>query len=175
MSSKVEKTIRTPRIRARLNIVKLPVPPVILRPTLQGLEHSKSSFAQPMSREVTFFWSQSFTQIYCVNPYSKCTWYTTNCSKTKEIPRNHWKKWLLETEVERWRTHTTPIFSNSDAKWPEGPGVSLCWASLESEVSLYFFHFWRHCTVLTQDLSTAFSSRRFNEVAVFGWGKRHRK
>ena len=53
--TKTEKSIKTPRIRLRMNIVKLPVPPVILRPSLQGLEHSKSCFAQPRSREVTFF------------------------------------------------------------------------------------------------------------------------
>ena len=88
----MEKNTKTPRIRARLTIVKLLVPPVILRPTLQWLDKSKSSNTQPMSREVTFFWFQSFTLIYCVNLYSKCTWCTANCSKTNEIPRNHWKK-----------------------------------------------------------------------------------
>ena len=44
-----------PRIQARLNIVKLLVPPVILRPTLQESDNSKYSNAQPMSREATIF------------------------------------------------------------------------------------------------------------------------
>ena len=35
--------------------MKLLVPPVILRPTLQGSDTSKSSNPQPKSREVTFF------------------------------------------------------------------------------------------------------------------------
>ena len=39
--------IKTPRIRARLTIVKLLVPPVILRPILQGLDKYKYSIAQP--------------------------------------------------------------------------------------------------------------------------------
>ena len=41
------KNIKTPRIRARLTIVKLLVHPVILRPTLQELDKYASSIAQP--------------------------------------------------------------------------------------------------------------------------------
>ena len=62
----VEKNRKTHRIRARLTIMNLPVPPVILRPTLQGLDKSKSSFAKPMSREVTFF------HVPCVCPNLLC-------------------------------------------------------------------------------------------------------
>ena len=52
---KQKKSTKTPRIRAWLTIMKLLVPPVILRPTLQGSDTSKSSNPQPKSREVTFF------------------------------------------------------------------------------------------------------------------------
>ena len=78
----LRKNIKTPRNRARLTIVKLLVPPVILRPTLQGSDTSKSSNAQPLSREVTFFndfvvfhwfWSnlQYITCIYYTDLHSK--------------------------------------------------------------------------------------------------------
>ena len=87
-----KKNIKTPRIRLRLNIVKLPQPPVILHPSLQALEHSKSCFAQPRSRQVTFFLVPSISQFYCVNAYSKCAWCAPNWYKSNEKQQYPWKK-----------------------------------------------------------------------------------
>ena len=65
---------------------------VILRLSLKRLDQYASSIAQPMSREVTFFWSQAFFQLYCVTPHSKCAWCTTNRYKSNEMQQYPSKK-----------------------------------------------------------------------------------
>ena len=105
--------------------------------------------------------------MYCVNPYSKCMRYTANCSKTNEISRSRWKivtsrdigcalEYLELSDsckVGRKMTGGTKSFTMLSLAWIRGALIVI-------------FHFWRACVALTQDLSTAFSSRPFNVHSI---------
>ena len=82
-----KERVGTPRIRARLTIVKLLVPPVIFHPSLKRLEQYESSIAQPMSREVTFF--NDFVVFHWFKSnlwYITCIYYTDLHSKLEQMP-----------------------------------------------------------------------------------------
>ena len=117
---------------------------------------------QPKSREVTFFRSHAFFQIYCAKPYSKCMLYSTNYSKLNEIQGNPCKK-VTSRDI-GWAMEDSYCSNLFKLGWKMTGGTrSFTIVSLARirGVPTRSFRRGRHCIVLTQDLSTAFSTEFF--------------